>query len=146
MVDTAKKTIGENKYEVMHFIPEHNYALAIKFLKIVGASFEDLSDMYGQIMGKVEEGKLDDKVNFKAFGAAVKECINSIHLHDPKGEFVMEVMGQTLRNGEALTRERINSVFLGKMDEYKEVIIFTFLAHFTWAFPKSLSGFLKGSV
>ena len=78
-------------------------------------------------MSALPKGKLDNlltgDIDPKLFGGAIDSFISALATNDPKGEFVAELLQNTLRDGNKLSTIEINTVYAGNYLEMMKAVI-----------------------
>lgn len=135
---TAKEING-HKYEIMSFPAIYNYNLATKFGSMVGASFRSIGATIGSTI--VEQ---DAAIGMAELGSSIHKLLDALHAKDPKGDFMLEIMAQTTRDGKAVNKVTFDEFYTGNMKEMTAALIATIKVHFEGFFPEGgISGLLS---
>jgi hypothetical protein len=128
MQDNVTKTISGHVYEFRHLPAMYNTNLFIKFTSIIGGS---LSKFFGAMDGG----------DLSLIGDGVSKIMSSIHINDPQGLIILEIMSSTTRDGVAINKTTFDQFYTGNMTE---ALFENMVVHFKpFLHLNKLSGFLK---
>jgi hypothetical protein len=130
MLAKVIKTIKGQSYEFGYLPAMHNTNLFIKFTSIIGGS---LSKFFGAA----------NSTDLSLIGEGISKIMSSIHINDPEGHIILEIMNQTTRNGIAINKETFNQFYTGNIEEMMEALFEAMVVHFKPFLPiDKLSGLL----
>lgn len=124
-METIKKTITDadgqsHEYEIYKFTGLQGWNYQIRLGKILAPAIKEA-------LSALPKGKLDklltDDIDPKLFGGAIDSFINALATNDAKGEFVAELLQNTLRDEKKLTTIEINTVYAGNYLEMMKAVI-----------------------
>lgn len=124
-METIKKEITDSEGK------SHNYEI-YKFTGLQGWNYQIrlgriLAPAIKEALRALPRGKLDKlltgDVSPKIFGGAIDTFINALATNDPKGEFVAELLQNTLRDGNKLNIIEINTAYAGNYLEMVKAVI-----------------------
>ena len=124
-METIKKEITDaegksHSYEIYKFTGLQGWNYQIRLGKILAPAIKEaLSALPKGKLDKLLTGDIDPKL----FGGAIDSFINALATNDPKGEFVAELLQNTLRDGNKLSTIEINTVFAGNYLEMMKAVI-----------------------
>lgn len=124
-METIKKTITDadgqsHEYEIYKFTGLQGWNYQIRLGKILAPAIKEaLSALPKGKLDKLLTGDIDPKL----FGGAIDSFINALATNDPKGDFVAELLQNTLRDGNKLSTIEINTVFAGNYLEMMKAVI-----------------------
>ena len=124
-METIKKTITDSdgqshEYEIFKFTGLQGWNYQIRLGKILAPAIKEaLSALPKGKLDKLLTGDIDPKL----FGGAIDSFINALATNDPKGEFVAELLQNTLRDGNKLSTIEINTVYAGNYLEMMKAVI-----------------------
>jgi len=131
MQDNVTKTIGGHVYEFRHLPAMYNTNLFIKFTSIIGGS---LSKFFGAMDGG----------DLSLIGDGVSKIMSSIHINDPQGLIILEIMSSTTRDGVAINKTTFDQFYTGNIEEMTEALFENMVVHFKpFLHLNKLSGFLQ---
>lgn len=122
---TIKKTITDadgqsHEYEIYKFTGLQGWNYQIRLGKILAPAIKEaLSALPKGKLDKLLTGDIDPKL----FGGAIDSFINALATNDPKGDFVAELLQNTLRDEKKLTITEINTVYAGNYLEMMKAVI-----------------------
>jgi hypothetical protein len=130
MLEKVSKTINGQQYEFGHLPAMYNTNLFIKFTSIIGGS---LSKFFGAM----------NSTDLSLIGEGVSKIMTSIHVNDPEGKIILDIMTQTTRNGVSINKDTFNQFYTGNIEEMVEALFESMVVHFKPFLPISkLSGLL----
>ena len=124
-METIKKTITDAEgqshgYEIYKFTGLQGWNYQIRLGKILAPAIKEA-------LGALPKGKLDKlltgDIDPKLFGGAIDSFINALATNDPKGDFVAELLQNTLRDGNKLSTIEINTAYAGNYLEMMKAVI-----------------------
>lgn len=124
-MESIKKTITDaegqsHNYEIYKFTGLQGWNYQIRLGKILAPAIKEaLSALPKGKLDKLLTGDIDPKL----FGGAIDSFINALAINDPKGEFVAELLQNTLRDGNKLSTIEINTVYAGNYLEMMKAVI-----------------------
>lgn len=124
-METIKKEILDSEgkshnYEIYKFTGLQGWNYQIRLGKILAPAIKEaLSALPKGKLDKLLTGDIDPKL----FGGAIDSFINALATNDPKGEFVAELLQNTLRDGNKLSTIEINTVYAGNYLEMMKAVI-----------------------
>ena len=124
-METIKKTITDaegqsHSYEIYKFTGLQGWSYQIRLGKILAPAIKEaLSALPKGKLDKLLTGDIDPKL----FGGAIDSFINALAINDPKGEFVAELLQNTLRDEKKLTTIEINTAYAGNYLEMMKAVI-----------------------
>ena len=124
-METIKKEITDaecqsHNYEIYKFTGLQGWNYQIRLGKILAPAIKEaLSALPKGKLDKLLTGDIDPKL----FGGAIDSFINALSTNDPKGDFVAELLQNTLRDGNKLNTIEINTVFAGNYLEMVKAVI-----------------------
>lgn len=124
-METIKKEITDaegksHNYEIYKFTGLQGWNYQIRLGKILAPAIKEaLSALPKGKLDKLLTGDIDPKL----FGGAIDSFINALATNDPKGEFVAELLQNTLRDGNKLSTIEINTVYAGNYLEMMKAVI-----------------------
>ena len=124
-MESIKKTITDaegqsHSYEIYKFTGLQGWNYQIRLGKILAPAIKEaLSALPKGKLDKLLTGDIDPKL----FGGAIDSFINALAINDPKGEFVAELLQNTLRDGNKLSTIEINTVYAGNYLEMIKAVI-----------------------
>lgn len=124
-MESIKKTITDSdgqshEYEIFKFTGLQGWNYQIRLGKILAPAIKEaLSALPKGKLDKLLTGDIDPKL----FGGAIDSFINALATNDPKGEFISELLQNTLRDGNKLSTIEINTVYAGNYLEMMKAVI-----------------------
>lgn len=124
-MESIKKTITDadgqsHEYEIYKFTGLQGWNYQIRLGKILAPAIKEaLSALPKGKLDKLLTGDIDPKL----FGGAIDSFINALATNDPKGDFVAELLQNTLRDGNKLSTIEINTVYAGNYLEMMKAVI-----------------------
>ena len=124
-MESIKKTITDadgqsHEYEIFKFTGLQGWNYQIRLGKILAPAIKEaLSALPKGKLDKLLTGDIDPKL----FGGAIDSFINALATNDPKGEFISELLQNTLRDGNKLNTIEINTVYAGNYLEMMKAVI-----------------------
>ena len=124
-METIKKEITDaegqsHSYEIYKFTGLQGWNYQIRLGKILAPAIKEaLSALPKGKLDKLLTGDIDPKL----FGGAIDSFINALAINDPKGEFVAQLLENTLRDEKKLTTIEINTVYAGNYLEMMKAVI-----------------------
>ena len=124
-METIKKTITDadgqsHEYEIYKFTGLQGWNYQIRLGKILAPAIKEaLSALPKGKLDKLLTGDIDPKL----FGGAIDSFINALATNDPKGDFVAELLQNTLRDEKKLTTIEINTAYAGNYLEMMKAVI-----------------------
>lgn len=124
-METIKKEITDSEgkshnYEIYKFTGLQGWNYQIRLGKILAPAIKEaLSALPKGKLDKLLTGDIDPKL----FGGAIDSFINALSTNDPKGDFVAELLQNTLRDGNKLSTIEINTVYAGNYLEMMKAVI-----------------------
>ena len=124
-MESIKKTITDTEgqshnYEIYKFTGLQGWNYQIRLGKILAPAIKEaLSALPKGKLDKLLTGDIDPKL----FGGAIDSFVNALATNDPKGEFVAELLQNTLRDGNKLSTIEINTVYAGNYLEMMKAVI-----------------------
>lgn len=124
-METIKKTITDadgqsHEYEIYKFTGLQGWNYQIRLGKILAPAIKEaLSALPKGKLDKLLTGDIDPKL----FGGAIDSFINALAINDAKGDFVAELLQNTLRDGNKLSTIEINTVYAGNYLEMMKAVI-----------------------
>ena len=124
-MESIKKTITDadgqsHEYEIYKFTGLQGWNYQIRLGKILAPAIKEaLSALPKGKLDKLLTGDIDPKL----FGGAIDSFINALATNDPKGDFMAELLQNTLRDGNKLSTIEINTVFAGNYLEMMKAVI-----------------------
>ena len=124
-MESIKKTITDaegqsHEYEIYKFTGLQGWNYQIRLGKILAPAIKEaLSALPKGKLDKLLTGDIDPKL----FGGAIDSFINALAINDAKGEFVAELLQNTLRDGNKLSTIEINTVYAGNYLEMMKAVI-----------------------
>ena len=124
-METIKKEITDaegksHNYEIYKFTGLQGWNYQIRLGKILAPAIKEaLSALPKGKLDKLLTGDIDPKL----FGGAIDSFINALATNDPKGEFISELLQNTLRDGNKLSTIEINTVYAGNYLEMMKAVI-----------------------
>lgn len=124
-METIKKEITDaegqsHNYEIFKFTGLQGWNYQIRLGKILAPAIKEaLSALPKGKLDKLLTGEIDPKL----FGGAIDSFINALATNDPKGEFISELLQNTLRDGNKLSTIEINTVYAGNYIEMIKAVI-----------------------
>lgn len=124
-METIKKEITDSEgishnYEIYKFTGLQGWNYQIRLGKILAPAIKEA-------LSALPKGKLDNlltgDIDPKLFGGAIDSFINALATNDPKGEFVAQLLENTLRDGNKLSTIEINTVYAGNYLEMMKAVI-----------------------
>lgn len=123
MGELIKKTINGHKYEIGYLPAMANANLFIKFSSYIGGSLPDFLSVF---KGTSTESNID----LSAIGEGINKIMKSLHVNDPEGEILLEILSQTLRDGRTINRNTFNEFYTGNISEMVEALYESIMVHF----------------
>ena len=124
-MESIKKTITDadgqsHEYEIYKFTGLQGWNYQIRLGKILAPAIKEaLSALPKGKLDKLLTGDIDPKL----FGGAIDSFINALAINDAKGDFVAELLQNTLRDEKKLTTIEINTVYAGNYLEMMKAVI-----------------------
>lgn len=124
-MESIKKTITDadgqsHEYEIYKFTGLQGWNYQIRLGKILAPAIKEaLSALPKGKLDKLLTGDIDPKL----FGGAIDSFINALATNDPKGDFVAELLQNTLRDGNKLSTIEINTAYAGNYLEMMKAVI-----------------------
>lgn len=124
-MESIKKTITDidgqsHEYEIFKFTGLQGWNYQIKLGKILAPAIKEaLSALPKGKLDKLLTGEIDPKL----LGGAIDSFINALATNDPKGDFVAELLQNTLRDGNKLNTIEINTAYAGNYLEMMKAVI-----------------------
>ena len=124
-METIKKEITDaegqsHSYEIYKFTGLQGWNYQIRLGKILAPAIKEaLSALPKGKLDKLLTGDIDPKL----FGGAIDSFINALATNDPKGDFVAELLQNTLRDGNKLSTIEINTAYAGNYLEMMKAVI-----------------------
>ena len=124
-METIKKEITDaegqsHNYEIYKFTGLQGWNYQIRLGKILAPAIKEaLSALPKGKLDKLLTGDIDPKL----FGGAIDSFIDALSTNDPKGDFVAELLQNTLRDGNKLSTIEINTVYAGNYLEMMKAVI-----------------------
>lgn len=124
-MESIKKEITDaegqsHNYEIYKFTGLQGWNYQIRLGKILAPAIKEaLSALPKGKLDKLLTGDIDPKL----FGGAIDSFINALAINDPKGEFVAELLQNTLRDGNKLSTIEINTAYAGNYLEMMKAVI-----------------------
>ena len=124
-METIKKTITDvdgqsHSYEIYKFTGLQGWNYQIRLGKILAPAIKEaLSALPKGKLDKLLTGDIDPKL----FGGAIDSFINALAINDAKGEFVAQLLENTLRDKKKLTTIEINTAYAGNYLEMMKAVI-----------------------
>ena len=124
-MESIKKTITDTEgqshnYEIYKFAGLQGWNYQIRLGKILAPAIKEaLSALPKGKLDKLLTGDIDPKL----FGGAIDSFVNALATNDPKGEFVAELLQNTLRDEKKLTTIEINTAYAGNYLEMMKAVI-----------------------
>ena len=124
-MESIKKTITDaegqsHNYEIYKFTGLQGWNYQIRLGKILAPAIKEaLSALPKGKLDKLLTGDIDPKL----FGGAIDSFINALATNDAKGDFVAELLQNTLRDEKKLTTIEINTVYAGNYLEMMKAVI-----------------------
>lgn len=124
-METIKKEITDaegqsHNYEIYKFTGLQGWNYQIRLGKILAPAIKEaLSALPKGKLDKLLTGDIDPKL----FGGAIDSFINALATNDPKGDFVAELLQNTLRDGNKLSTIEINTAYAGNYLEMMKAVI-----------------------
>lgn len=124
-METIKKEITDadgqsHQYEIYKFTGLQGWNYQIRLGKILAPAIKEaLSALPKGKLDKLLTGDIDPKL----FGGAIDSFINALATNDPKGDFVAELLQNTLRDGNKLSTIEINTAYAGNYLEMMKAVI-----------------------
>ena len=124
-MESIKKTITDadgqsHEYEIYKFTGLQGWNYQIRLGKILAPAIKEaLSALPKGKLDKLLTGDIDPKL----FGGAIDSFINALATNDPKGDFMAELLQNTLRDGNKLSTIEINTVYAGNYLEMMKAVI-----------------------
>lgn len=124
-METIKKEITDadgqsHEYEIYKFTGLQGWNYQIRLGKILAPAIKEaLSALPKGKLDKLLTGDIDPKL----FGGAIDSFINALATNDPKGDFVAELLQNTLRDGNKLSTIEINTAYAGNYLEMMKAVI-----------------------
>ena len=124
-LETIKKEITDaegqsHSYEIYKFTGLQGWNYQIRLGKILAPAIKEaLSALPKGKLDKLLTGDIDPKL----FGGAIDSFINALAINDAKGEFVAQLLENTLRDGNKLSTIEINTVYAGNYLEMMKAVI-----------------------
>ena len=124
-MESIKKTITDadgqtHEYEIYKFTGLQGWNYQIRLGKILAPAIKEA-------LSALPKGKLDNlltgDIDPKLFGGAIDSFINALATNDPKGEFVAQLLENSLRDGNKLSTIEINTVYAGNYLEMMKAVI-----------------------
>lgn len=140
-MESIKKTITDaegqsHSYEIYKFTGLQGWNYQIRLGKILAPAIKEaLSALPKGKLDKLLTGDIDPKL----FGGAIDSFINALATNDPKGEFVAELLQNTLRDGNKLSTIEINTAYAGNYLEMMKAVIAVISANNFFGISNSLS-------
>lgn len=140
-METIKKEITDaegqsHSYEIYKFTGLQGWNYQIRLGKILAPAIKEaLSALPKGKLDKLLTGDIDPKL----FGGAIDSFINALATNDPKGEFVAELLQNTLRDGNKLSTIEINTVYAGNYLEMMKAVLAVISANNFFGISNSLS-------
>ena len=140
-METIKKTITDadgqsHEYEIYKFTGLQGWNYQIRLGKILAPAIKEaLSALPKGKLDKLLTGDIDPKL----FGGAIDSFINALATNDPKGDFVAELLQNTLRDGNKLSTIEINTAYAGNYLEMMKAVIAVVSANNFFGISNSLS-------
>lgn len=124
-METIKKEITDadgqsHSYEIYKFTGLQGWNYQIRLGKILAPAIKEaLSALPKGKLDKLLTGDIDPKL----FGGAIDSFINALAINDAKGDFVAELLQNTLRDGNKLSTIEINTSYAGNYLEMMKAVI-----------------------
>lgn len=124
-MESIKKTITDadgqsHEYEIYKFTGLQGWNYQIRLGKILAPAIKEaLSALPKGKLNKLLTGDIDPKL----FGGAIDSFINALATNDPRGDFVAELLQNTLRDGNKLSTIEINTAYAGNYLEMMKAVI-----------------------
>jgi hypothetical protein len=124
-LETIKKEITDaegqsHSYEIYKFTGLQGWNYQIRLGKILAPAIKEaLSALPKGKLDKLLTGDIDPKL----FGGAIDSFINALATNDAKGDFVAELLQNTLRDEKKLTTIEINTAYAGNYLEMMKAVI-----------------------
>lgn len=140
-METIKKTIIDadgqsHEYEIYKFTGLQGWNYQIRLGKILAPAIKEaLSALPKGKLDKLLTGDIDPKL----FGGAIDSFINALATNDAKGEFVAQLLENTLRDEKKLNINEINMVYAGNYIELIKAVLAVISANNFFGISNSLS-------
>lgn len=140
-MESIKKTITDadgqsHEYEIYKFTGLQGWNYQIRLGKILAPAIKEaLSALPKGKLDKLLTGDIDPKL----FGGAIDSFINALATNDAKGDFVAELLQNTLRDGNKLSTIEINTAYAGNYLEMMKAVIAVISANNFFGISNSLS-------
>lgn len=140
-METIKKEITDaegqsHSYEIYKFTGLQGWNYQIRLGKILAPAIKEA-------LGALPKGKLDklltEDIDPKLLGGAIDSFINALAINDPKGEFVSQLLENTLRDEKKLNINEINKVYAGNYIELIKAVLAVISANNFFGISNSLS-------
>lgn len=124
-MESIKKEITDaegqsHSYEIYKFTGLQGWNYQIRLGKILAPAIKEaLSALPKGKLDKLLTGDIDPKL----FGGAIDSFINALATNDPKGDFVAELLQNTLRDENKLSTIEINTAYAGNYLEMMKAVI-----------------------
>lgn len=124
-METIKKEITDaegqsHNYEIYKFTGLQGWNYQIRLAKILAPAIKEaLSALPKGKLDKLLTGDIDPKL----FGGAIDSFINALATNDAKGEFVAQLLENTLRDGNKLNTIEINTAYAGNYLEMMKAVL-----------------------
>lgn len=124
-METIKKEITDaegqsHNYEIYKFTGLQGWNYQIRLGKILAPAIKEaLSALPKGKLDKLLTGDIDPKL----FGGAIDSFINALATNDAKGEFVAQLLENTLRDGNKLNTIEINTAYAGNYLEMMKAVL-----------------------
>lgn len=140
-METIKKEITDaegksHNYEIYKFTGLQGWNYQIRLGKILAPAIKEaLSALPKGKLDKLLTGDIDPKL----FGGAIDSFVNALATNDAKGEFVAQLLENTLRDEKKLNINEINMVYAGNYIELIKAVLAVISANNFFGISNSLS-------
>ena len=124
------KEIKGHSYEIMPFPAMYGLCLMNKFGATIGSAFRSIGATAGYSMVSNSIAAEDAAAGMGELGSAIHALLIALHTKDPKGEMILEIMSQTMRDGKAINKTTFDEFYTGNMSEMLEALIATINVQF----------------
>jgi hypothetical protein len=131
-LESTKKIINEQNYEVGHFSAIYNYNLFIKFGHVTGDAYSNIGAALANADISSLSTLLNSQIDFAQIGQSLNMLVSSLYQKDRDGSFMLELLAQTRRNGIAINKDTFNQFYTGNMKEAYQALMFSINVHFNF--------------
>jgi hypothetical protein len=126
MAEVVKREIDGNEYEIKPFLGMHGLRLQMRLGKILGPS---IKEVIGGFPKEKVGNILDASIDPAMIGNGLSAFVTALTDNDPKGDMVVQLLAQTVRNGIPLNEHEINKVYAANYAEMFKAVFAVVIAN-----------------